>query len=146
MVNIKIRSFKKAFITFITVVMIVAICLPLTAYAAQVGYDSTFINCAGDFPAAHVQFTGKYLVLSAAASKGGYGNATSVTVAVYKKDLSNQYSIVVATRTIPLDGVGYAIATGQLIPTNQEVEIRIKVNQVSLLPTANVSISATSFN
>ena len=127
--------------------ILVTVCLPLIAFAAQANYDGTFIDCPyGEFQVAQVQFTGKYLSLSAAAMPGTVSGATSVTVTIKKKDWLGGFSQVVATRTIPLDSVGYAIAVGSSIPTNQPVQILVKVNGTNQNATANVSISAYSFN
>lgn len=107
------RNYTKMIASFIAIVILVTVSLPLTAFAAQANYDGTFINCPyGEFQVAQVQFTGKYLSLSAAAMPGTVSGATSVTVTIKKKDWLGIFNTVVATRNIPLDGIGYAIAVG----------------------------------
>lgn len=114
---------------------------PLSAVPS---YQNFWNNISGSFQLARIHFSGNRLNVAAAATTGDYGNATSVTIKIIKKDWLGLYSQVITEKTIPVDGNGYSICAGTIIPTNQEIQITATVNGSPKLSTVNLSITATT--
>lgn len=90
-------------------------------------------------------FSSKFLIISIG-GRCTYGNATSVTVKIKKKNWLGLYSDEIFQATVPLDGSPHNVTSNLVIPANQNIGIYVYVTAGNSSSYADVAISAASYS